>query len=71
MPYGRMLLKEIFTADTDFIPDYQSRKLNIVLHTLSTNRYNEVVQKLCDELNQTETTNPDTNLVLHCASVAF
>lgn len=68
---GRMLLKEVFTTDADFIPDYQNRKLNIVLHCLSTNRYNQAIQKLCDELNQTETTYPGTDLVLYYKSGAF
>ncbi len=67
---GRMLLKEIFTSDADIVPDYDSNTLNILLHSLSTPRANEVVKKLCDFLNQTETYYPGTNLLLKYKSVA-
>lgn len=68
---GRMILKEIFTSDADIIPDYKNNKLTIRLHSLSNNRSNEVVQKLCEILNQTQTIYPNTNLVLNYQTVAL
>jgi hypothetical protein len=68
---GRQLLKEIFTCDADFIPDYQKQTLTIRLHSLSTPRANGVAIKLCDILNQTESCFPCTNLKLIYDSVAF
>jgi hypothetical protein len=68
---GRQLLKEIFTSDADFIPDYQKQTLTIRLHSLSTPRANRVVKKLCDILNQTHSCFPCTNLKLIYDSVAF
>jgi hypothetical protein len=68
---GRQLLKEIFTGDADFIPDYQKYTLTIRLHSLSTPRANKTAKKLCDILNQTESCFPCTNLKLIYDSVAF
>jgi hypothetical protein len=68
---GRQLLKEIFTSDADFIPDYQKQTLTVRLHSLSTSRANRVAIKLCDILNQSEACFPCTNLKLIYDSVAF
>jgi len=59
---GRMLLKEIFSADADIIPDYKNKTLTIVLHSMSTPRANEAVAKLCLFLNETETIYPYSEL---------
>lgn len=67
---GRMLLKEIFNSDADMIPNYQDNTLTIRLHSLSNNRYNEVAQKLCSFLNQTQTKFPGTNLILNYETVS-
>lgn len=67
---GRMLLKEIFNSDADMIPNYQDNTLTIRLHSLSNNRYNEVAQKLCAFLNQTQTKFPGTNLTLNYETVS-
>lgn len=67
---GRMLLKEIFNSDADMIPNYQDNTLTIRLHSLSNNRYNEVAQKLCTFLNETQTKFPSTNLILNYETVS-
>ena len=61
---GRMLVKEIIQSDADLIPDYEKKTLTVRLHSLSTPRANHATLNLCDELNQTETIYPDTNLKL-------
>ena len=68
---GRQILKEIFTSDADMIPDYQNKTLRIRLHSLSTKRANEVVKKLCEILNETQTCFPTTDLKLIYESVAL
>ncbi len=68
---GRMILKEIFTSDADIIPDYENNILNVRLHSLSNNRFNEVASKICNILNETETPYPNTNLILNYQTVAF
>jgi len=67
---GRQILKEIFTSSADLIPDYQNQILYVRLHSLSTHRANEVVEKLCAFLNDTNTTFPMTNLKLVYKTVA-
>jgi hypothetical protein len=68
---GRQLLKEIFTSDADFIPDFQNNILTVRLHSLSTPRANRVVKKLCDDLNKIPCFFPFTNLKLFYDSLAF
>jgi hypothetical protein len=51
----RMLVKEIINSDADIHVDYENKVLTITLHSLSTPRANQVVKKLCELLNQTQT----------------
>ncbi len=67
---GRALLREIFTANADLIPDYTNKTLTIKLHSLSTPRANKAAQDLCKLLNDTETTYPYTDLTLKYETMA-
>jgi hypothetical protein len=67
---ARMLLRQIFTTDIDLEPDYNNNTLYVVLHSLSDEKSNKIVRYLCDQLNQTETIFPDTNLKLFFKSVS-
>lgn len=58
----RMVVKQIIQANADVIPDYKNNTLNVVLYSLSANRYNQAVSELANLLNQTETTFPGTEL---------
>ena len=66
-----MLLKEMFSADADMIPDYQSKTLTIVLHSMSTPRANQAVAKLCLFLNETQTIYPYTELKMVYKTIAL
>lgn len=68
---GRMILKEIFTSDADFIPDYQNKTLTVKLHSLSANRFNKIAEKLCHLLNETQTKYPGTELTLIYKTVSL
>ena len=57
----RMLVKQIIAANADMMPDHENKTLTIVLHSLSTPRYNEAAEKLAQLLNQTETVFPATD----------
>jgi len=67
---GRVILKEIFTSEADLNPDYKAKKLNVIIHSMSTKRANNVVAKLCEFMNQTETCYPGTDLTLFFKSIA-
>lgn len=59
---GRQVIKEIFKSDADIIPDYYEKTLTIRIHSLSNNRTNYALEKLCEIINETETIYPETNL---------
>jgi hypothetical protein len=67
---ARMLLRQIFTADIDLEPDYNNNTLYIALHSLSDEKSNKIARYLCEQLNQTETIFPGTNLRLFFKSVS-
>lgn len=58
----RMVVKQIIQANADVIPDYKNNILNVVLYSLSANRYNQAASELANLLNQTETIFPGTDL---------
>ena len=58
----RMLIKQIITTNADIIPDAENKTLTIMLHSLSTPRFNKAANELAKVLTQTETIFPDTNL---------
>lgn len=61
---ARTLLQQIFMSDADFYVDNHNKTLEIRIHHLSTNRDSRALIKLCQYLNQTETTFPNTDLRL-------
>ncbi|MCK5188467.1 MAG: hypothetical protein KAR12_00250 [Methylococcales bacterium] len=60
----RCLLRGIYSGEADLIPDYEQGTLTVQLHYLANHSYDKAIQKLCDELNTTETIFPRTNLRL-------
>jgi hypothetical protein len=61
---GRALLRQIFTAPADLVPDVQQQTLTVKLHHLTQHAHDEVIRHLCEELNATETLFPGTELKL-------
>lgn len=60
----RMLVKQIINTAADLLPDYENKKLVIVLHSLSAPRFNVAIEKIIPLLNDTQTIFPGTDLVL-------
>jgi len=60
----RMLVKQIINTAADLLPDYENKKLVIVIHSLSAPRFNAAVEKIIPLLNNTQTVFPGTDLVL-------
>lgn len=67
----RMLIKEIIFTKADIKPDLQKNELIVNLHSMSTPMKNEIVAQICQELNQTETVFPGTNLKIIYKSIAI
>jgi len=57
-----MLIKQIIATNADIIPDDENKTLTILLHSLSTPRFNTAANELAKVLTQTETIFPDTDL---------
>lgn len=60
----RMLIKQLFNTPADITTNEEEKTLTVTIGSLSAPRYNEAIKKLCEILNETETTFPGTNLKL-------
>jgi hypothetical protein len=61
---ARALLRQIYDTECDLIPDLQAGTLTVILHHLTQAAHDQVLRHLCDQLNETETVFPDTQLRL-------
>lgn len=61
---ARSLLRAIYNAEADLLPDEEKGILTVRLHHLATHCADETLRHLCAELNETETRFPGTNLRL-------
>lgn len=61
---ARCLLQQIFATEVDLVPDLQARTLTVTLHHLTQAAHDQVARHLCEQLNETETVFPDTQLRL-------
>ena len=61
---ARALLVALYTTEADIIPDLKEQPLTGRLHHMANKISDTAIQKLCDELNATETVFPRTNLRL-------
>jgi hypothetical protein len=60
----RALLRQIYDTDVDLFPDAPAKTLTVRLHHLTQSAHDRALQKLCDQLNATETLFPGTELQL-------
>ena len=61
---ARTLLQALYKTEADLLPDHETGTLTVRLHHSANASTDGVIQKLCDELNETETVFPRTNLRL-------
>jgi len=61
---ARKLLKTIFSATADIIPDHRARQLRVRFHGLANPRSTRALSDLCEIVNQSATVYPDTDLRL-------
>jgi hypothetical protein len=59
---ARALLRAIYTTDADLMPDEQAGTLTVRLHNTASHAHDAAVAYLCEELNETETFFPGTDL---------
>ena len=61
---ARRLLCALYTTEADLLPDPAAGTLTVRLHHSANAATDQVIEKLCEELNATETVFPRTNLRL-------
>ena len=61
---ARRLLRALYTTEADLLPDPDAQTLTVRLHHAANAATDQVLEKLCEELNATETIFPRTNLRL-------
>ncbi len=61
---ARRLLQAVYNTEVDLIPDKENKTLIVRLHHLANRSSDEVLTYLCENLNETETIFPGTNLKL-------
>ena len=61
---ARSLLRQLYKAEADLIPDQTAKTLTVRLHPLTAQVHDSAIQHLCEELTATETTFPGTDLRL-------
>jgi len=61
---ARRLLRALYTTEADLLPDPEAGTLTVRLHHSANAATDQVIEKLCEELNETATVFPRTNLRL-------
>lgn len=61
---ARSLLQTLYRTEADLLPDVEAGTLTVRLHHLANARSDAAIRKLCEELNETETLFPRTQLRL-------
>jgi hypothetical protein len=59
---ARMLIKRICTSEANIIPDKENKTISIQLHHQASKSQDAAAIKLCEELNETETIFPGSNM---------
>jgi len=60
----RSLVREVLQSSANLIPNPSKQTLTIQVHPLANHAHNAVLQHLCSQLTETETTYPRTDLRL-------
>ncbi len=61
---ARQLLQTLFITEADILPDKVKKQLRIRVHSTSRPASNKVIEKLFEQLNQTELNYPGIDLCL-------
>src|SRR5438045_5278481 len=61
---ARTLVRQIFQTEADLIPDMTNKTLTVQIHHLTQAAHDQVLEKLCAALNETQTVFPGTDLTL-------
>ena len=62
MTDARMILRNLFNNEANIIPDIDAATLRVVIHGAANPATDRILLELLEQLNQTETIYPGTNL---------
>lgn len=51
---GRQIIQSMLASDADILPDYEEKTLTVKIHGQATPKVNEILKKLCDQMNETK-----------------
>jgi len=61
---GRQIIQSILASDADILPDYEAKTLTVKIHGQATPKINELLKSLCNQMNETKTVYPQTDLTI-------
>ena len=61
---ARTLVRQIFETEADLLPDRNAKTLTVRIHHLTQSAHDQVLEKLCSALDETQTVFPGTDLTL-------
>lgn len=61
---GRQIIQSILASDADLLPDNEAKTLTVKIHGQATPKINELLKSLCEQMNETKTIYPDTDLTI-------
>ena len=61
---ARTLVRQIFETEADLLPDLNTKTLTVRIHHLTQSAHDQVLEKLCSAINETQTVFPGTDLTL-------
>ena len=61
---ARTLVRQIFETEADLLPHLKEKTLTVRVHHLTQSAHDQVLEKLCSALNETQTVFPGTDLTL-------
>jgi hypothetical protein len=62
--HARALVRKFYSGDADIVPDYTNNILFVKLHRTNHWADDKILETLCEDLNQTQTMFPSSNLML-------
>ena len=59
---ARVYIRKLYNSEANLIPDKKNKTLTVEIHSLATPKENEILKTLCEQMNETATNYPNTNM---------
>lgn len=61
---ARVYIRKLYNSEANLIPDEENKTLTVEIHSLATPKENEILKTLCEQINETATKYPNTEMRL-------